>query len=375
MSDQPTASPASQSDPSRGAGSESSTCRRIHIVADPGRATDDVEKMRSRVEEDLTAELNCPVEVAVHSELLQVSANDTTPGKQAHIFREGYGNGRAAGSDKADVVLLVTEMPRHDGRALIAVESFPENQVAIFSNPVFGGVGSAKRLRRSFTRVASTLLNPRERHESGGSATRSTEHRRSGATATLRTLIGMVKHNEPWSTLTKMSGALAAAMGTGAFGIFYSSIWKMASFLSPLRMSLITAVAIVIMVAWLIVANKLWDRPRSNSAKSVIALYNGSTLLTLIMLVVGLYVVLFFAILLGGVAVISPEFLAQQLGEPAQLTHYLRIAWLSTSMGVVAGALGAGFDSDADLRRMTNGARNRQREYAAEKDSDDDSSH
>lgn len=338
--------------------------RRVLIVADPGRASRDAEAVAQNIERDLNAQRGIPTSVTVQSELLRISADDTTAVRQARVFRDGYADGNAAGSADADAVILLTEMPRHDGQALIAVESFPDESVAIVSNPTFGAVGSRARLRESLNEVIGTLLAPHRASHPGTQHDADT-YRRSGVGSVLRTMLGMVKQNEPWSTLPKMSGALAAAMGTGAFGVFYSSIWQMASFLSPLRMTLITVVSICIMLAWLIVANKLWDRPRTSSAKSIIALYNGSTLLTLGMLVVGLYAVLFLAILLGGVAVIDPEFLAQQLGEPAQFAHYLRIAWLSTSMGVVAGALGAGFDSDADLRRITNGARDRQREYAA----------
>ena len=351
----------------------SAPTRRVLIVADPGRATQDAQAVASDIERHLQSARGLAAEVTVQSELLRISADDTTGNRQARVFRDGYADGNAAGSADADAVILHTEMPRHDDQALIAVEEFPDEHVAIVSNPVFGAAGSRNRLRESLTEVSSALLAPDNGRGDGSNANHRDVHqrsayRRSGPGALVRTMVGMVKQNEPWSTLPKMSGALAAAMGTGAFGVFYSSIWQMASFLSPLRMAVITVVSICIMVAWLIVSNKLWDRPRNDSAKAVIALYNGSTLLTLGMLVVGLYAVLFVAILLGGVAVIDPEFLAQQLGQPAEFTHYLRIAWLSTSMGVVAGALGAGFDSDADLRRITNGARDRQREYAASAD-------
>lgn len=46
---------------------------------------------------------------------------------------------------------------------------------------------------------------------------------------------------------------------------------------------------------------------------------------------------------------------------PASL---LDIAWLSAAMGVVAGALGSSFDSDADLKSLTHAQRMRTRVYS-----------
>ena len=37
--------------------------------------------------------------------------------------------------------------------------------------------------------------------------------------------------------------------------------------------------------------------------------------------------------------------------------NYVDIAWLAASMGTVAGSLGSNFDSEADIRRLTQGRR------------------
>ena len=58
---------------------------------------------------------------------------------------------------------------------------------------------------------------------------------------------------------------------------------------------------------------------------------------------------------------IDPEFMTQEIGEDAAFLNYIDIAWLSASMGVVAGAIGSNFDDDADLKNLTQGSREAQR--------------
>ena len=71
------------------------------------------------------------------------------------------------------------------------------------------------------------------------------------------------------------------------------------------------------------------------------------------------------AILAGAVVVIAPNFMSDVLGYPADFPNYLKIAWFSAAMGVIAGALGSSFDSSTDVRSITHGQRERQRRIEA----------
>lgn len=117
------------------------------------------------------------------------------------------------------------------------------------------------------------------------------------------------------------------------------------------------------MVVWLIVSHKLWDQPVNERLATVVMYYNLSTVLTLLITVIALYATLVVLILLGGLVVIDPEFMTQQIQQDASFTNYLDIAWLSAAMGVVAGGIGASFDTDADVQTLTHGQRMRQRVY------------
>ena len=46
-----------------------------------------------------------------------------------------------------------------------------------------------------------------------------------------------------------------------------------------------------------------------------------------------------------------PDLLAGALGHPVGVLDYLRLAWLTSSLATVGGALGAGLESDASIRQ------------------------
>ena len=171
----------------------------------------------------------------------------------------------------------------------------------------------------------------------------------------------MISTNEPLRTVPRLSSALAAAAAAGAFGIFYNSIWQMASYLSSWRLLLFTFLAIIILMGWLVLSNGLWDRTAQTRYAQVTFLYNMSTLATLFVCVLTLYVTLFVAILLGSAALIDPQFMELILGRPVGVSDYVNLAWLSSTMGVVAGGVGSSFDSETDLRQLTHGRRERER--------------
>lgn len=282
-----------------------------------------------------------------------------------------------------NIILILTEIPRHtQGDPLIA-EVHSERNLAVVSCPTLGAWATKRRLIKVMMSSVNKLVpwDPEATTRkfllgwSNWSNNENSQHQSLHAhtmTGGPRLVLGMTIANEPWRTAPKLSGALAAASATGAFGIFYSSIWQMSTYLSTLRLLSIGAVAILVMVAWLIVSHKLWDRPVSERLATVVMYYNLSTVLTLLITVIALYATLVVFILLGGLVVIDPEFMSQQIQQDSSFANYLDIAWLSAAMGVVAGGIGASFDTDVDVQRLTHGQRMRQRVYTDNRTDFDD---
>lgn len=337
----------------------------VLMVADPGLPSRRARAVRERFEADLTELLQRTVRVSARTEMIRIDPDNVLEYRDARALAEEY--------EHVDVILLLTEIPRHSAGKPLMAEIFPDQQLAVLSCPTFGAWATKRRLLRvmvdAVLRVApgATVPTPKRytlrwsqwSQRDGSYALHA--HTFTGAP---RTVAGMTMANDPWRTVPKLSHALAAAAATGAFGIFYHSIWQMSDALSTTRLLLIGVTAMTAMGAWLILGNGLWDRPKQERLSRVVLYYNLSTVLTLALCMLALYALLVLLILAGALIVIDPGFMSDILGEEAHFSNYLDIAWLSAAMGTVAGALGSGFDSESDLRQITHGQRERQRQWS-----------
>jgi hypothetical protein len=110
--------------------------------------------------------------------------------------------------------------------------------------------------------------------------------------------------------------------------------------LSPARLTLIMFLAIGVMVAWLLLYHHLWDTGRGQTSRRQVVLYDAATLTTLFLGVLCLYVLLYTLALVSAFIVIDSGCLASRLGYSTGVGEYATLARLSSSMGIVAGALG-----------------------------------
>lgn len=174
-----------------------------------------------------------------------------------------------------------------------------------------------------------------------------------GRSNQLRMLSGMVRGNRPGRLPGALTGFITAGAASGAFGIFYSSIWTLAEALPPLRLLLIAAVVIALLTAWLIFHNGLWNTRDDRGMPSPARLDNAATVITVGVGVSLTYLVLFLGLFVMGLIVIDIGFLTAQIQQPAGLHNYLELSWLAASLGTMAGALGSNFDSNETIRRAT----------------------
>lgn len=181
----------------------------------------------------------------------------------------------------------------------------------------------------------------------------------------LRLLAGMVRDNRPWRLVPNLAGATAAAAGTAAYGLVTSSFWHMADFLSPTRLAVISLAALAAMTIWLVAYNHLWDRPSDLGEREKAVLYNLSTLLTVLIGVAIMYALLFGVTLLAAGALIDSDYFGRELRHPVSILDYARLVWLTSSVGIVAGALGSSLESEESVRRATYSGREAERHARA----------
>ncbi|SDZ34334.1 hypothetical protein SAMN05421504_11337 [Amycolatopsis xylanica] len=283
-----------------------------------------------------------------------------------------------------DLLVLVTDLPRRAGTDPVVAGVDVEHGVAMISLPALGAVRVRRRAKRMLVRVVRQLVSHRLKidgeHRGRGTLARLREvlaptrrmpgERPSSAThlalvglrGRLRLLAGMVRDNRPWRLVPHLAGATAAAAGTAAYGIITSSFWKLADALSPLRLTAITVVTVVVMTVWLTLYNHLWDRPSDAAERRKALLYNVSTATTLAIGVVCMYVILYVLALLAAAVLIDSGYFAQALGHPVGVGSYLNLVWLCSSVGIVAGALGSSLEDEETVRNATYGRREQERQ-------------
>ncbi|HVV13653.1 hypothetical protein [Amycolatopsis sp.] len=272
-----------------------------------------------------------------------------------------------------DLLICVTDLPRLVGDRPVIAALSKAHRVALASLPAVAGVRLRTRLRDILVQLAAelgegTVAVPRRKKPA--TALRRLENPADGIDTSLTLpglrgqlmlLFGMVRDNRPWRLVPSLSRALAAATGMAAFGVFYSSIWSMADALSPVRLAVINLFAVAVMVLWLTAYNGLWEHGRGRDTRKQAVLYNAAGITTLTFGVVCMYALLFVVTLAGALIVISGGYLAKTLGHEASIGVYLHLAWLASSMGTVAGALGSSLESEDAVRRAAFSKRERER--------------
>lgn len=348
----------------------------VGLAADPGIPTEVARTLADRLPQRLSQEVDDAVrwQVEVVSEVLHLDGEG-----QLSILRQGENMG-----DRGwDMTVGLTELPRRMGRRPVVLEADTSRAMAWVSVPALGGLRLRSQAETAVVALIDRMLRvargtPVDELDAvdGPAATSPLAPRTDTAEgdaqfeaasmlgwgSRLRLLFGMVRVNRPWRLVGSLDNVFAAAAATGAFGVFYASVWNMADTLSPIRLALISLVAIAVMVWWLIFHNGLWERSTVHGGQSSQPrLYNATTVLTVLIGVACMYLLLFVATLLASLAVISSEYLEATLQHPVDVTDYIQIAWFASSMGTVAGALGSNFESEAAIRHAAYGRRQRER--------------
>lgn len=353
--------------------------RRIGLLADRGTAAD----LAHRLERDLPPLLGRHaggswVVEAVEGDL-ELDGNGALPVVEI---------GRRARDDRGwDAVVLVSDLPRRAGTEPVAADAATADRVGLLSVPALGALGQYRRARDTVLRLvaghllpgdgdpdaqgregaAAALTRVEARGDSSGGDTGDGDTDDAGAGGTeqeidvrlaltgargrVRLLAGMVRANRPWRLVSSLSPALAAAAAGAAFGIFYSNIWSLAVAQGVVRQAVVCLLALVAMVAWLILNNRLWERRRDRALREEAILSNASTVLTVATGVLCMFALLFVIALVAAVIVIPVDYLGSTLGRAWGADDFVMIAWLSCSMGTVAGALGSGFADESAVRQ------------------------
>jgi hypothetical protein len=306
----------------------------VGLVADPAKPTE-IARRFGDVDPPDGARQNWDIEVVSEPFTLACEDVDTALSRLADQADEHQWN----------LVVGLTELPLRDGDGrYLLIETDPQQRTAVLSLPALGGLRIHKRSRKALRDLISGMADPTSEGDR-----RVPLPSRSGH---WRLLMGMVLANRPWLLVPGLKSALVAALTTGAIATINSTVWLLAGSLSWWRLVIATIASIALVVGWLVIDGKLWDRPDNDSpqARERSHLYNTSTLVTLTAGVIICYIALYVPAVMGG-----------YLRMPVGYGDLFVLTWFVASAATVGGALGSGLESDEAIRAAAYSKREEER--------------
>ncbi|EXG82173.1 hypothetical protein [Cryptosporangium arvum] len=316
---------------------------------------------------------------------------ERTDGEVRWTVREGWGEvaprrdggveallddlARRRTDERWDLAVCLTDLPLHTERVPLVAQTSARRRVAMVSLPALG-LRQLPAVRAVVPDLVDRLLTDAsdDRVPPAGWAPAELAHRvtavhrmagegdagevryvASRLAGRARLLIGMVRANRPGRALLGLSKLLVGAFGTAAIALTNSSVWQLGQGLSPLRLAVIMVLGLTGLVAWLIVAHDLWEKPDQDTSPELARLFNQGTVLTLALATAVSYLVLFAGTMLAGALLIDTSVLEQTLQRPVGLNDYLAIAWLISSLATVGGAIGSGLEDEETVRAAAYG--------------------
>jgi hypothetical protein len=341
----------------------------LGLIAAPGLATELAGELADDLPAALAEHVSADVtwEVPVVSDPLAAEATSGTAMIDAgreRMVRERW-----------DLAVVLTDVPLRIGRRPVVADASATHGVALVTLPALGAVQLRRRARDGIVRLVDGLMGEslevgRREAEHGrrrvgrrlaelARAERRVEPDDDGVDmrlvaavlrGNLRLLAGMVRANRPWRLIARLSRALVAAVAAVVFALVTSDVWRLANALGVLNLTALTVVSLVAIVVFLVVAHGLWERSADGIGREQAILFNLATTVTLVIGVACLYGALFVLGLAGAGLAVDRDVLSEGIRQRADLATYLRITWMASSLATVAGALGAGLESDAAVR-------------------------
>jgi hypothetical protein len=274
-----------------------------------------------------------------------------------------------------DVAVCLTDLPLHTDRMPLVAQTSARRRVAMVSLPALG-LRQLRAVRTVVPDLVSRLLTdasdrrvPPAGWEPDGLASRVTAVDRmvgegdagelryvaSRLIGRVRLLAGMVRANRPGRALLGLSKLLVGVLGTAAFALINSTVWRVGDALDGFRLAVIMLLGLAALVVWLIVAHDLWEKPDQDTPAELARLFNVGTVLTLTLATAVSYVVLFAGAVLAAVLLIDTSVLEQTLQRPVDVADYLKLGWFISSMATVGGAIGSGLEDEQTVRAAAYG--------------------
>ena len=270
------------------------------------------------------------------------------------------------------LVVCVTDLPLQTARRPVIAHVSAAHGVAVLSLPALGPVAVRRRAVETIVRLAGHLLGDTGQAAGGGGRRRPLtqvvrrrmlelglrvdlgEHGMGlvarVVTGNIWLLLGMLRANRPWRLAVRLVRAMVAAVAVGVFALVTSDIWRLASYLGTLRLTIIGLGSVAATSVTIMIATRLWERSPRRSAREQVILFNIVTAVTVGIGVAVLYAAIFVAMLAAALLLVPAGLLGIVLGHPAGVADQVQLAWMATSLATLGGALGAALETRETVR-------------------------
>lgn len=292
-----------------------------------------------------------------------------------------------------DYVIGITDLPSLSENRVVVSEFDSQKSVSLISLPALGFFSVKRKLRRMVTHHLEYLYKYNEDSMSFSSRelssptviniSRETPIEDNESTnryiiksyiiGWLKIILGMTYINEPWSIVTNFKTLVSLAFATGTYIAIFSTPWELSIDYQPWRLILLMIFAVIGMVFWLIYAHKLWGKSSAKTAVHYRWLYNLTTFMTLLFVTIANYVILFILLTISVTMFVPPEIFNDwtQADEDFTVMNYINLIWFTTSLGILAGALGSTAESEEKIRSVTYSYRQLYRYQELQKEDDE----
>ncbi|MCH4388467.1 5,10-methylene-tetrahydrofolate dehydrogenase [Staphylococcus haemolyticus] len=268
-----------------------------------------------------------------------------------------------------DFVICITDLPSISGNKVVISDFNSEKQVSMLSLPALGWINLERKLVKSMTALVEQLYhnNTKERpkvhplikpkavdpREDESSKRRYIN--RYFILGWLQLILGLTRANEPWRNLFNFKKIISVAFATGTYVSIFSMPWELSVQYSTLRFIVLMIISILGMAGWLLYAHQLFEEKTSKSQRVYRYVYNATTLLTLVIITLMNYVVL-YVLLSISISLFVPVGLFNSwtsANPDFTFINYLKLLWFVSSLGLLAGAMGSTVENEEKIRRIT----------------------
>lgn len=268
-----------------------------------------------------------------------------------------------------DFVVCITDLPSISGNKVVISDFDNEQQVAMLSMPSLGWVNLERKLVKSITSLieqlyynkpkshpnVSLFIRPKAVEPSEDDSTKQRYINPFIVLGWIQLILGLTRANEPWKNIFNFKKIISVAFATGTYVSIFSMPWELSVQYSIYRFIVLMMIAVIGMAGWLLYAHQLFERKTSKSQRVYRYIYNATTMLTLIVITLMNYVIL-YVLLSISISLFVPVSLFNNwtsANPDFTIRNYLRLLWFVSSLGLLAGAMGSTVEDEEKIRRIT----------------------